>query len=152
MECLIASPESMDGLARKIARLAARGDVIALSGELGTGKTRFARAFIRARLGRDEDVPSPTFTLAQRYGQGQEIIWHFDLYRLDSPGELDELGMEDAAGEAIVLIEWPERLDRSLSPHGLEIRIAFADQPEARRVSLRGRGRWEDLIAELTWP
>lgn len=152
MEHFLPSPESMDAFAGRVASLSKTGDVIALSGELGTGKTRFARAFIRARLGRPEDVPSPTFTLAQRYGAGADVIWHFDLYRLGDPSELGELGIEDAVVEGMVLIEWPERLDRPLSPDSLEIRIAFAGDSEARHVTLLGRGRWKVLLPELAPP
>src|SRR5438132_8708462 len=87
-------------LAARIAALARPGDVIALAGELGAGKTSFARAFIRARTGRDgevaEEVPSPTFTLVQVYELADATIWHFDGYRLCDPEEAWELGIEDA--------------------------------------------------------
>jgi tRNA threonylcarbamoyladenosine biosynthesis protein TsaE len=149
VERLVPSPEAMDELARRAARLSRPGDVVALSGELGAGKTRFARAFIQARLGRVEDVPSPTFTLAQRYGSGTDVTWHFDLYRLEDPSEVAELGVDDAIAEGVVLIEWPERLDQPLSPDRLEIGISFASDPDSRRVSLVGRGRWEALVPEL---
>src|ERR1043165_7946856 len=96
-------------LAARLAALARPGDVIALNGELGAGKTSFARAFIRAR-GADEDVPSPTFTLAQAYELPDATVWHFDCYRLRDPEEAWELGIEDAFREGISLIEWPERL------------------------------------------
>ena len=82
--------------AARIAALARPGDVIALKGELGAGKTSFARAFIRARGGRDEDVPSPTFTLAQAYDFPDATVWHFDCYRLRHPDEAWELAIEDA--------------------------------------------------------
>src|SRR6266700_1981101 len=96
-------------LAARIASLARPGDVIALKGELGAGKTSFARAFIRARNGR-EAVPSPTFTLVQTYELPGGAVWHFDLYRLHSPEEAWELGIEEAFHAGIALIEWPERL------------------------------------------
>ena len=83
-------------LAARISALAASTDVIALKGDLGTGKTTFARAFIRARGARDEEVPSPTFTLVQVYELVPTAIWHFDLYRLQSSEEAWELGIEDA--------------------------------------------------------
>src|SRR5205807_6696912 len=96
-------------LAARISALAEIGDVIALSGDLGAGKTTFARAFIRAR-GETGEVPSPTFTLVQVYELAAAAIWHFDLYRLRSPDEAWELGIEDALTEGISLIEWPDRL------------------------------------------
>src|SRR5437763_3872952 len=107
--------------AGRLARLARPGDVIALKGELGAGKTSFARAFSRARAGQDEVVPSPTFTLAQIYEFPDLTIWHFDLYRLRDPEEAWELGIEDAFHDGVSLIEWPERLGSLLPPRRLEI-------------------------------
>ena len=83
-------------LATRLARLVRRGDVIALKGELGAGKTVFARAFIQARAGGGEEVPSPTFTLVQVYEMPDAALWHFDCYRLRDPEEAWELGIEDA--------------------------------------------------------
>src|SRR6266550_896042 len=108
-------------LAARIATLARPGDVIALKGELGAGKTSFARAFIRARAGRDEVVPSPTFTLAQPYDFADVTIWHFDCYRLRDPEEAWELGIEDAFRDGISLIEWPERFGPLIPERRLEI-------------------------------
>src|SRR5882672_4489738 len=90
--------------AARISALAEIGDVIALRGNLGAGKTTFARAFIRAR-GCAEEVPSPTFTLAQIYELASAAIWHFDLYRLESPEDAWELGIEEAFSDGISLIE-----------------------------------------------
>src|SRR5271157_2974950 len=95
-------------LAARLAAIACVGDVVALSGELGVGKTAFARAFIRARCGADEEVPSPTFTLSQVYDGGGSAIWHFDLYRLAAAEEAWELGIEEAFSCGISLIEWPD--------------------------------------------
>ena len=98
-----------DALARRCAARARPGDTFLLEGEIGAGKSHFARAFIRARLGAETEVPSPTFTLMQTYGP-EEAIWHVDLYRLADTGELVELGLDEALGRAICLIEWPDRL------------------------------------------
>src|SRR6202162_3228197 len=108
--------------AARVAALARPGDVIALKGELGAGKTSFARAFIRARGG-DEEVPSPTFTLAQVYELADAAVWHFDCYRLRDPEEAWELGIEDAFRDGISLIEWPERLRPLLAAGGAEIGV-----------------------------
>src|SRR5580692_7817201 len=102
-------------LAARIAAVAAPADIIALKGDLGAGKTAFARAFIRA-CGNQDEVPSPTFTLVQVYDARPTAIWHFDLYRIRAPEEAWELGIEDAFITGISLIEWPERL-RALLPN-----------------------------------
>ena len=103
------------------ATLAARmrlGDVVGLTGELGSGKTTLARAILRAAAGDPElIVPSPTFTLVEVYETPRGTFWHFDLYRLEAPEQVYELGWEDALAEGIVLIEWPHRLGALLPKH-----------------------------------
>jgi tRNA threonylcarbamoyladenosine biosynthesis protein TsaE len=103
------------------ATLAARlhpGDVVGLQGELGSGKTTLARAILRAASGDPElTVPSPTFTLIEVYETPRGTFWHFDLYRLEAPEQVFELGWEEALAEGIVLIEWPERLGNLLPKH-----------------------------------
>src|SRR5947207_8327283 len=106
--------------ATRLARLARRGDVIALKGELGAGKTSFARAFIRARAGRQEEVPSPTFTLVQTYEMPELTIWHFDGFRLRDPEGGWKFGMEDAFGEGGWLVEWPKRFGPLFPPRRLK--------------------------------
>ena len=131
-------------LARVMAAVMKPGDVIALQGPVGAGKTHFARAFIRARQGDvAEDVPSPTFTLVQTYDdpQGTEI-WHADLYRLSHPDELVELGLDEAMRDSIVLIEWPDHGGALPDPLTLGLE-PLADFPELRRIALSGSDvRW----------
>ena len=134
--------------AARVSTVAEIGDVIALKGDLGTGKTSFARAFIRAR-GAIEEVPSPTFTLVQIYELAEAAIWHFDLYRLKSAEEAWELGIEEAFSEGISLIEWPERLGPLLPKHRLEIIFLYGDRPEARRAVLTASGDWQRRLAEF---
>ena len=103
------------------ATLAARlrpGDVVGLQGELGSGKTTLARAILRAAAG-DPGliVPSPTFTLVEVYETPRATFWHFDLYRLETPEQVYELGWEEALAEGILLIEWPQRLGPLLPKH-----------------------------------
>jgi tRNA threonylcarbamoyladenosine biosynthesis protein TsaE len=136
-------------LAARISALAAPADIIALKGDLGAGKTTFARAFIRARGARDEEVPSPTFTLVQVYELDPTPVWHFDLYRLESPEEAWELGLEDAFSGAISLIEWPERLGPFLPERRLEITLAFGDRPGARRALLSPGDPWQTRLTAL---
>lgn len=123
-------------LGARLAAVARAGDVILLSGPIGAGKSHLARAFIRARLGRDEDVPSPTFTLVQTYGPPEDEIFHADLYRLTHPDEVWELGLDDAFSRAICLVEWPDRLGAHLPPGAL--RIDLTALGEGRRATLTG--------------
>jgi tRNA threonylcarbamoyladenosine biosynthesis protein TsaE len=103
------------------ATLAARlkpGDVVGLKGELGAGKTTLARAILRAAADDPElIVPSPTFTLVEVYETPRSTYWHFDLYRLETPEQVFELGWEEARADGIVLLEWPERLGPLLPKH-----------------------------------
>jgi len=135
-------------LAARISALAAAGDIIALKGDLGAGKTTFARGFIRGRGGLEE-VPSPTFTLVQIYELGAAAVWHFDLYRVTSPEEAWELGIEDAFAEGISLIEWPERLGPLMPPRRFEIEFLFGDQPEARRAVLGAGEGWRPRLEKI---
>src|SRR5271169_6559521 len=137
------------GFAAQISALAATGDIIALKGDLGAGKTSFARAFIRAR-GSTEEVPSPTFTLVQVYELSPAAIWHFDLYRLKSPEEAWELDIEEAFAEGISLIEWPERLGTLLPRRRLEIEFLFGHQPDSRRVLIDVGEGWQQRLARIS--
>ena len=135
-------------LAARISTLAATGDIIALKGDLGAGKTTFARHFIRA-CGSAEEVPSPTFTLVQVYEVGDAAIWHFDLYRIKSPEEAWELGIEDAFAEGVSLIEWPERLGPVLPRRRLEIEFLFGERPGERRAVLDAADGWGERLAGI---
>jgi tRNA threonylcarbamoyl adenosine modification protein YjeE len=115
------------------------GDTFFLSGGIGAGKTHFARAVIRARMSDVTDVPSPTYTLVQTYGEGGARIVHADLYRLSHPDEVAELGLYDALETAICLIEWPERLGNPIHIHAL--RLDFAMAGDGRSVTVTGPTR-----------
>lgn len=136
-------------LGRWLAGLLAPGDTLLLSGPVGAGKTHLARALIRAATGSDQDVPSPSFTLVQTYdapdkGRGAEI-WHADLYRLSQPDEVIELGLDEAFGRAICLVEWPDRLG-PLTPDGA-LRLALSLRGEGRQADLSGGPAWADRLA-----
>lgn len=145
-------PAATERLAAIIARQARPGDAILLSGDLGAGKTHFARAFINALTPAPEEVPSPTFTLVQTYDamvEGAPVaIWHFDLYRLKSPEETLELGIEDAFAEGIVLVEWPDRLGSMKPREHLELRLAIAGDG-ARRAMLLPTPAWRERAAAI---
>ncbi len=140
-----------EAIAAKLSTSVSAGCLIALTGDLGAGKTTFARAFIRARLNDDEaEVPSPTFTLVQTYDapDGQEI-WHADLYRLSDPEEVYELGLEEARSEAVCLIEWPDRMPADWWDNALEISLEITEEG-TRSVTLSGaQDHWASLISEL---
>lgn len=126
-------------LAEDVAAILAPGDVLALSGGLGAGKTTFARALLRAFFDDPQlEVPSPTFTLVQPYGGGRFPVTHFDFYRLAAADELDEIGFDDAAAEGAVLVEWPERAATRLPEDRLE--LTFAIDGTGRMVTVTGDG------------
>ena len=126
-----------------LARVARAGDIITLSGPLGVGKTAFARGFIEA-LGHEADVPSPSFAIVQPYENLNPSVWHVDLYRIEVPSEMDELGL-DAAADAILLVEWPERAGRAAWPDSLALSLDFGPNAErilTAKVPQSWEGRW----------
>ncbi len=145
---LAANPAATAALAEALSPALRLGDVVALRGVLGTGKTLFARAIIQA-LGEPGEVPSPTFTLVQIYDQGPIPVWHFDLFRIAKAEEIYELGIEDAFVEAITLIEWPERLGALTPANRLEITFDSVDDPQSRRLTMRGHGDWAARLRDL---
>ncbi len=144
MERFLADEDATIAFAQGLAPLLQSGDCLALSGDLGMGKSTFARALIRARMEEPElDVPSPTFTLVQFY-EGSPPLYHFDLYRLSDPDELIELGFDEALAEGISLIEWPERGEGMLPDDTLT--LSFMEEGAGRRVRLTGP---EERLAAL---
>ena len=128
----------------------APGDFIALTGDLGAGKTALARALIQARFGpggEDEDVPSPTFTLVQTYETPDLLITHVDLYRLDDPEDARELGLLEALDEGAMLMEWPDKWG-TLPASRLDIVLKVVGN-EAREAHLTGHGRWAARLGAL---
>ncbi|MFN0219086.1 MAG: tRNA (adenosine(37)-N6)-threonylcarbamoyltransferase complex ATPase subunit type 1 TsaE [Hyphomicrobium sp.] len=129
--------DELSRLAQDLVFMLAPGDALALSGELGAGKTTFARAFIRAAADDDGiEVPSPTFTLRQSYQSPRFLISHFDLYRLESPDELEELGLESALDVGVALIEWPERAVGRMPAGHWNLRLDEADDDQRRTATL----------------
>ena len=137
----------LDILASRLAVMLKSGDVIALSGPLGAGKTTLARALV-TRLGSEGEVPSPTFALMQRYETPHLTLTHCDFYRLEPP-ELDELGLDDAVSEGVVIVEWPERASRWLPEDRLDIAMDETATPDLRRIVLTGHGSWAARLARL---
>ena len=130
-------------LAKKIAPLLRPGDIIALSGGLGAGKTSFVRYVLQA-LGRTGEVPSPSFAIVQPYEDLVPPVWHADLFRIEDPSELGELGL-DSLEDAVLLVEWPERAGEGAWPEAL--RLTLTVLPDERRsltanVPAAWEGRW----------
>jgi tRNA threonylcarbamoyladenosine biosynthesis protein TsaE len=153
LETELPDEASTAGFAAALAPLLAPGDTLLLEGPLGAGKTAFARALIgslqNAAGQPPEEVPSPSFTLVQTYAAGPVEIWHADLYRLGGPEECGELGLEEAFGRAIVLVEWPDRLGPRAPEGALTVSLGHAAAPEARHLVLRGPASWRARLAPL---
>lgn len=149
-EIELADEAATRDLADTLARALKPGDLLTLGGGLGAGKTTLARAIIRARAGDPElETPSPTFTLLQSYDLPRGMIVHADLYRVSSPDELEELGWDEAGEDAILMVEWPERLGASLPPNRLEVALGFGADESARSARLVGHGTFAPRLARL---
>jgi len=141
---IFGSEQDTAAFGEKLAAFAQRGDVIALSGPLGVGKTTLVRGFL-AGLGHQDEVPSPSFAIVQPYEATDPPAWHVDLYRVEDPSELEELGL-DAVEDAVLLIEWPERAGENAWPEALHLSLDFAEAG-ARRLTAQVPPAWEER-----WP
>ena len=149
----LADSDATERLARSLAPRLGPGDLVGLTGGLGAGKSTFARALIRARLaalGRIEEIPSPSYTLVQTYDLDAVELWHADLYRLGSTDELAELGLDDAFGSAICLVEWADRLGTALPGRRLMLGFDFLPgDDDGRTVRVEATGPAWDWLAEV---
>jgi tRNA threonylcarbamoyladenosine biosynthesis protein TsaE len=115
-------PEVTEALGLRLAPQLRAGDVVALFGELGAGKTTLARGIL-AGLGHDGDVASPTFPIVIPYEKLIVPVWHVDLYRIEHPAELEELALDEALADGALLVEWPERMGGALWPQSLRLTL-----------------------------
>lgn len=141
---------ALERLAEVLALYAHSGDLILLEGDLGAGKTTFARAFIRALAADPElEVPSPTFALLQSYETPRATVHHFDLYRLGGPAEVREIGFEEAQATGVALVEWPERAGGLLTAERLTLQLADGPEPDNRLAALTGTGAWAGRLEHI---
>lgn len=146
----LGSADETTALASRIGGLLRPGDVLLLSGEIGAGKTHFARSLIQSLMEEPEDVPSPTFTLVQVYDVPTGELWHADLYRLSSPDECIELGLTDAFESAICLVEWPDRLADLTPAKALHLHLADHAADDTRALTLTWTDpRWDAAMGAL---
>ncbi|MFZ4125995.1 MAG: tRNA (adenosine(37)-N6)-threonylcarbamoyltransferase complex ATPase subunit type 1 TsaE [Rickettsiales bacterium] len=150
MAIALDSLQATHQLAVRIAKKLRRGDVLLLKGDLGAGKTTLAQGIIRALSRQPVEVTSPTFTILQTYPvtlpDGACELWHYDLYRIEHPSELQELGMDEAFEQGVSLIEWPERLGDALPPQHVAITLKLTGIGEGRLATIDATGD-----ASATW-
>ena len=158
IELILDGPEATAALGARIAAALRTGDLVALSGPLGAGKSVLARGLVRALTSPGEEAPSPTFTLIQLYEGPALTVAHLDLYRLRRPEEAWELGLDDALADGAAVVEWPERLGADLPADRLA--VTLATEPDAggegaagrRLARLEGFGSWTARVAPLLRP
>ena len=138
---ILASEADTQAFGRALAAALQPGDVVTLSGPLGVGKTALARAVLQG-AGHEGEVPSPTFAMVQPYDELAPPIWHCDLYRLEDPSELQELGLDTVIEHGVLLIEWPERAGAAAWPQALRLTLEFAPG-DARALTARVPAAWE---------
>lgn len=137
---ILADEDATAALAAALAPHLKPGDVVTLSGGLGSGKTSFARALIAA-LGHDGEVPSPSFAIVQPYEDLPLPVWHADLYRIEDPSELAELGLGEL-DHALLIVEWPERAGPAAWPDALRLTLEITG-PESRALTAEVPAAWE---------
>jgi tRNA threonylcarbamoyladenosine biosynthesis protein TsaE len=140
---ILRSEDETAAVGAALAGAARAGDVITLSGPLGVGKTALARGFIEV-LGHEGEVPSPSFAIVQPYDELDPAVWHVDLYRIEDRSEIEELGL-DAAADAVLMVEWPERAGEGAWPEALALSLEFGqagDRILTAKVPPSWEGRW----------
>lgn len=142
---ILTGPEETEAFGLRLARELRAGDVVALFGDLGAGKTTLARGIL-AGLGHDGEVASPTFPIVIPYETLALPVWHVDLYRIEDPSELEELALDEALQDGALVVEWPERMGDALWPHSLRL-ILKREGESARALTAQVPAAWE-----ARWP
>lgn len=145
-QLFLATDQATADFACRLAPLLRRGDILLLQGPLGAGKTTLARGLIQAVCGMVE-VPSPTFNLVLTYDTPVGPLWHVDLYRIEHPRELDELGLYEHFPEGLTLIEWPERMEPHVPAGALRLCLEISGD-HARRLRLEGDSSWQARLQQ----
>jgi tRNA threonylcarbamoyladenosine biosynthesis protein TsaE len=141
---LLTGADETEAFGQRMAQLLRVGDVVALYGDLGAGKTTFARGLLRG-LGFEGDVASPTFPIVQPYEELALPVWHVDLYRIEHPAEIEELALDEALEDGALLIEWPERIGDALWANALRLtlrRVGEGARALTAEVPPAWGGRW----------
>lgn len=142
-EFSLSNAKETNRLGQTLAAILHAGDVVALKGDLGAGKTTLTRGLVQALCG-DIEVPSPTYTLVQTYDAPNFVLWHFDLYRIEHPDEIFELGWTETAG-GVAIVEWPERAEAHMPQHRLTVRLETIG--DHRRAILEPAGEdWQNRL------
>ena len=136
-------PLETEELASALKENLQNGDIILLKGEIGAGKSLFARSLIQSTMDQVEEVPSPTFTIVQTYETKLGSIWHADLYRLTDQSEIFELGLIDAFVSEIVIVEWPERLGHLEPQDALTVEIIILENDKREVIFSSNSSRWK---------
>ncbi len=139
----LADEAATTAVGERLARLLQPGDVITMTGDLGAGKTTLVRGLIEA-LGHEGEVPSPSFAIVQPYEDIDPPVWHADLYRIENPAEMAELGL-DSLGSGVLIVEWPERAGPGAWPEALRLKLEILDLKRRRltaEVPAAWEGRW----------
>ena len=138
---ILTDPAATEAAGAALAALLRSGDIITLDGALGAGKTTLVRGLLAA-LGHSGEVPSPTFAIVQPYDDLPLPLWHADLYRLQDPSELDELGLDTVLDDGALVVEWPDRA--GTGAFALALALSLEEQPDgARRLTARVPAAWE---------
>lgn len=149
MQIELHSIADTEKFARYLAPQIRIGDIIELKGDLGAGKTTLAKSIITSLCKAETEVTSPTFNIVQLYDAPNFTIWHFDLYRLKNPGELVEIGIDEALGNGVCLIEWPEIAESLLPKEKLVINLSCVNDA-GRILNFEGHGKWLEFIGKLS--
>lgn len=144
----LADEAATSALGTRLAPVLRSGDLLLLSGDLGAGKSVLARAIIQYFYP-GAPAPSPTFTFVETYDEGPLTISHFDLYRLEAPEDVWELGIEEAMDEGLMIVEWPERTGALPTGTSLQVRFEITDKGAARRAILSGDANWARRLGEM---